>query len=120
MPPLQSRLWPDNGNASNANAANNAQGQLFYNVIPESSTITLYATVNFANADDDSFHFMLDGSGNGWATINNTVTNGFEEIEVGSWSGLTAGQNYTFKIQRREDGAMFDSFRIEGGDFSIE
>jgi len=77
----------------------------------------LFATVNFPSANDDSFHYKLEGKDNAWGLMNAVSTAGFEEIEVGAWTGLTVGRTYTLKIQRREDGAQLDAFRIQGGEF---
>ncbi|MDZ7923411.1 MAG: DUF1592 domain-containing protein [Marinagarivorans sp.] len=111
-------VWPDNGNTANTTPADGTSGQLFYNVVAESSSLTLYAMVNFTNATNDSVHYKLEGSGDDWAALNGQVTAGFKELKVGSWMGLNPGQTYVLKIQRREDGAMLDTFRIEGGGFS--
>jgi len=111
-------LWPENGGEQiNSNASDSANGQLYYSVVATSSNLTLFATVNFANGSDDSFHYKLDGKDSGWSTKNNAVTSGYQELEIKSWSGLNVGQTYTLKIQRREDGARFDSFRVSGGEF---
>ena len=79
--------------------------------------MTLYATVNFSNAANDSFHYKLEGADGAWAVQNNQTTAGYEELQVATWN-VNVGQVYTLKIQRREDGAKFDSFRVEGGNFS--
>ena len=110
-------VWPGQ-DGSNATPADNVDGQLFYTIVPTAANVTLYATVNFASGDDDSFHYKLEGASN-WTTINNAGTAGYEEILVGSWNNLTPGNAYTLKIQRREDGAKFDSFRVDGGNFSF-
>ncbi|MDZ7925616.1 MAG: DUF1592 domain-containing protein [Marinagarivorans sp.] len=110
-------VWPGQG-ATNAAPADNVAGQLFYTLIPSTANLTLYATVNFASGDDDSIHYKLDGAGN-WATINNAGTVGYKEILVGTWNNLTPGKAYTLKIQRREDGAKLDSFRVDGGNFTF-
>lgn len=109
-------VWPTT-NGNNANVADGTAGQLHYTMTATMSSATLFATVNFANADDDSFYYKLEGASD-WAVFNNTSTAGYEELEIITWTGLTVGQTYTVKIQRREDGAKFDSFRIEGGNFS--
>ncbi len=110
-------VWPGE-DASHLDASDAAEGQLFYSVIPTTDSITLYATVNFPSIDDDSFHYKLDGKDSSWILQNSVSTAGYEEIEISTWNDLTIGKLYTFKIQRREDGAKIDSLRVEGASFS--
>ncbi|MDZ7924301.1 MAG: DUF1592 domain-containing protein [Marinagarivorans sp.] len=110
-------VWPGQA-GSHIQASDDAAGQLFYQVVATSSSLSLFATVNLPNATDDSFHYKLEGRDNAWAAQNSVSTNGYQEIAIASWNGLTSGQLYTLKIQRREDGAKFDAFRLTGGTFS--
>ncbi len=109
-------VWPGTDGA-NIDAADDAPGQLFYTIVASESTLKLYATANLPNANDDSFHYKLDGKDDNWSLQNATSTNGFKEIEIATWNGLDIGKEYTLKIQRREDGAKLDAFRITGGEF---
>ena len=110
-------VWPGTGDQS-TEALDNGAGQLFYSIAASASSMTLYATVNFSDATNDSFFYKLEGKDATWAAQNNTSTAGYEELEIATWDGLTPGQTYTLKIQRREDGAKLDSFRLEGGGFA--
>lgn len=110
-------VWPGQG-GENTQATDNTEGQLFYQVVATSPDLSLFATVNMPNGTDDSFHYKLEGRDTAWTAQNNVRTTGYEEIAVASWSGLTSGQVYTLKIQRREDGTKIDAFRLVGGDFS--
>ncbi|MDZ7924591.1 MAG: DUF1593 domain-containing protein [Marinagarivorans sp.] len=110
-------VWPSIGE-QNIDPLDNAAGQLFYTLVASGPSITLYATVNFSDASNDSFFYKLDGKDTTWAAQNLVTTSGYEELQIATWTGLTAGQSYTLKIQRREDGAKLDSFRIVGGDFA--
>ncbi|BCD99218.1 thrombospondin type 3 repeat-containing protein [Marinagarivorans cellulosilyticus] len=111
-------LWPGSGSINSA-ASDGTAGQLYYPVVATASSLTIYTTANFANASDDSFHYKLDGEGSGWALQNAVATNGYQELQVANWTGLVVGQTYMFKVQRREDGAKLDSFRVQGGLFSV-
>ncbi|MDZ7923616.1 MAG: DUF1593 domain-containing protein [Marinagarivorans sp.] len=110
-------VWPDQG-GQNLEALDNGAGQLFYSIVATASSMTLYATANLPDATNDSVFYKLDGKDTAWATFNNVKTAGYEEVTLATWTGLTAGQSYIFKIQRREDGAKFDSFRVDGGSFA--
>ncbi len=94
-----------------------ATGQLHYSVKPTASSMTLFAMVDMPSGNDDSFYYKLEGVDAGWGTFNNQATTGFQEREIVTWNGLNVGQTYTLKIQRREDGALLDSFRVTGGQF---
>ena len=111
-------VWPGTGDQS-TEALDNGAGQLFYSIVAAASSATLYATVNFSDATNDSFFYKLEGKDATWAAQNNTSTAGYEELEIATWNGLTPGQAYTLKIQRREDGAKLDSFRLDGGGFAF-
>ena len=109
-------VWPGVDGQS-TEATDTTTGQLHYSLTATASRLNLYATVNFASGTDDSFFYKLEGKDNAWQTQNSVATTGYQEINVGVWSNLTVGQTYVLKIQRREDGAKLDSFRIEGGRF---
>jgi len=110
-------IWPGEG-GENLGASDNAQGQLFYSFVPEAANVTVYVTANFNGAVNDSFHYKVEGIDNAWATQNNVSTSGYQELQMASWSNLTVGKTYVLKIQRREDGARIDSFRMTGGGFT--
>ncbi|MDZ7923405.1 MAG: hypothetical protein U5M23_04960 [Marinagarivorans sp.] len=109
-------VWPGVDGQS-TDATDTTSGQLHYSLTATANRLNFYATVNFASATDDSFFYQLEGKDNTWQTQNSVTTTGYQELNVGAWSNLTIGQTYVLKIQRREDGAKFDSFRIEGGKF---
>ncbi|MDZ7923407.1 MAG: DUF1592 domain-containing protein [Marinagarivorans sp.] len=109
-------VWPGVG-GTNITAADATSGQLFYSLLATEASLTVFATVSLDGGDNDSFHYKLEGSGAGWATLNNGTSAGYKEITVARWDNLVVGKLYTFKIQRREDGAKFDEFRVVGGSF---
>ncbi len=108
--------WPGTG-GQNTDAGDDTAGQLFYTLVATSANLSFYVTANFANANDDSFHYKLEGKDAGWSLQNQQNTGGYEEVQVASWTGLTVGNTYTLKIQRREDGAKIDALRLNGGEF---
>lgn len=109
-------VWPG-VDGQHTDATDAASGQLHYTFTATASRLNLYATVNFASGKDDSFFYKLEGKDSAWQTQNSVATTGYQEISVALWSNLTVGQTYVLKIQRREDGAKLDAFRIEGGKF---
>lgn len=105
-------------------ARNDAQtdatpGQAHYTITATDTSIRLYGVVNLRDELTDSFFIKLEGLSNTWIMENARVTNGFQELLLGSWPNATPGQTYTVKLLRRETGAMIDALRVEGAMFGI-
>jgi len=100
-------VWPNNGsNQINTTASDSATGQAAYTfTLSQTANVTFKATVNFANGNDDSFHYKMDSGS--WSTQNNTSTSGFQELSIATFNNLSSG-THTLTIERREDGAQID------------
>jgi cytochrome c553 len=98
-------------------AADNGPGQAFYPLTATANQITIYATVDLATDITDSFWFQITGLSQ-WTAQNMMQTAGFQEIMLATINGAVVGQNYTFKVQRREAGAKLDKFRVVGARFA--
>ncbi len=103
----------------NDDASDNAAGQAHYEITASSSRIELYATVNLRDDERDSFFTKIEGLSDEWLMENSRLTNGFEELLIGTWSNAQPGETYTVKILRRETGALIDSLRAEGAMFGV-
>jgi hypothetical protein len=104
------------GRAAAPTAKNNT-GQAHYRLTATAQTLSVYATVNLPDANSDSFFYQVDGL-SAWTKQNGHSTMGFQEIPLLTVKNAVVGQSYLFKIQRREAGAQFDRFRLEGGVFA--
>jgi len=103
-------VWANNGSQQvNTSNADGVPGRMEINFSTSQATdVSLSVRVNFANADDDSFFFKVDNGT--WGTQNNTLTTGWQNIDIGTFS-LAAG-NHRLQILRREDGARMDAIRL--------
>lgn len=108
--------WPTSGGPI-ISPSDSAQGQAIYFIQATSPELTFYSVVDFDNPENDSFHYKLEGYSASWLTQNYLQTNGFEELEINTWTGLEPGKIYKLRILRREDGAKIDKLRLRGGNF---
>ncbi|HEX5057412.1 MAG TPA: hypothetical protein VFX02_13065 [Gammaproteobacteria bacterium] len=99
--------WPNNGSNQNfGTPSDTSSGQVLITFsLSQISSVRFDMLANLAGADNDSFHYKLDGGA--WAVQNNVSTNGYGTITPATFSSLAAGV-HTLRISRREDGAKLD------------
>lgn len=102
----------------NDSQTDDTPGQAHYTITASDATVSLYAVMNLRGELTDSFYFKIEGLSD-WAMENGRVTNGFEELLLGTWDNAVPGETYTVKILRRETGAMIDALRVEGAMFGV-
>lgn len=106
--------------ARNDETTDTTPGQAHYTITASSNTIALYAMLNLRDETTDSFFIKIDGLGDEWLMENSRITNGFEELLLGTWTNAEPGETYTVRLLRRETGAQIDSLRVEGAEFGIK
>lgn len=80
--------------------------------VDESGILSVYARVNGASADDDSFWFQVEDEG--FTLFNGLVTDGWQWIKFGDYT-IRRGDR-TLTIGFREDGAQLDKLAISNFD----
>jgi hypothetical protein len=108
-------VWPDEGGV-NVVPTDATTGQAHYHFIATQPVIGVYATVNMAGTNKDSFHYKIEGLTD-WKTQIGQQTKGFEEIPLITIDYVEIGTPYTLKIQRREGNVLIDKLRIGGARF---
>src|SRR5690349_115383 len=103
--------WPNNGaNQNFATAADSSTGQIQISfMLSQTANVQFQMLANLAGADNDSFHYKLDGGA--WTAQNNLATTGYGTITPATFSSLAAGA-HTLRISRREDGARLDKVTL--------
>lgn len=110
-------LWPNNGSdQNNPSASDSTSGQIHIGFsLSEATTVSLLIAANLPSLVDDSFYYRVNSDP--WSTQNDTQTNGWENLSLGSVS-LNAG-SHSFSIQRREDGSQLDKLTLTAANGAI-
>ncbi|WAJ71901.1 glycoside hydrolase family 98 domain-containing protein [Catenovulum adriaticum] len=103
-------VWPNAGNQALTTPNDSATGQVEVTFnLSDSSDLILQMRANMSNSSDDSFYYKLNNGS--WSYLNNTTTNGWENLQVASFNNLASG-NHTLRILRREDGTQLDNITL--------
>ncbi|MBN2441035.1 MAG: cellulase family glycosylhydrolase [Spirochaetales bacterium] len=103
----QAIQWPGNGSDCTTETSDTATGQVLITfTLSQSANLQFSIQVNFGDTGgNDSFFYKMDS--NSWNTVNNVSTSGYQIITPATFNSLAAG-SHTFRILRREDGALLD------------